>query len=167
MLKLPRGTFMATVTAPPPLLDKKHVQQVRVPLPGASERLISLDAFRGLTMLLLISHGFGIYAAFKSLCPLLADQFEHAKWVGCTLWDLIQPAFTFIVGAAMPLSMSRRLEQGSSRSALFRHVLWRAFILISLSNILSNWNGNKPPVLQLINVLCQIAFGYIICFAIM
>jgi predicted acyltransferase len=167
MLKLPRGTFMATVTAPPPLLDKKHVQQVRVPLPGASERLISLDAFRGLTMLLLISHGFGIYAAFKGSLPLLADQFEHAKWVGCTLWDLIQPAFTFIVGAAMPLSMSRRLEQGSSRSALFRHVLWRAFILIALSNILSNWNGNKPPVLQLINVLCQIAFGYIICFAIM
>src|SRR5262245_374253 len=158
---------MATVTAPATILEKRTDRQVRVPQSIASERLISLDTFRGLTMLLLISHGFGIYAAFKGSLPLLADQFEHAKWVGCTLWDLIQPAFTFIVGAAMPLSMARRLEQGSSRSALFRHVLWRAFILIALSNILSNWNGNRPPVLQLINVLCQIAFGYVICFAVM
>ena len=31
------------------------------------ERLVSLDAFRGLTMLLLISHGFGIY------------EFQYAK----------------------------------------------------------------------------------------
>jgi predicted acyltransferase len=134
-----------------------------------STRLLSLDAFRGLTMLLLISHGFGIYAALRNdpSAGWLANQFEHAAWVGCTLWDLIQPAFTFIVGAAMPLALGRRIQQGASRASVFRHVLWRALILIALSNVLSNWNSSRPPVLQLINVLCQIAFGYVVCFAIM
>ena len=75
--------------------------------PAFGDRLLSLDAFRGFTMLLLVSHGFGIHAAFRGQWTL-ADQFEHAAWVGCTLWDLIQPAFTFIVGVAMPLALGRR-----------------------------------------------------------
>ena len=134
-----------------------------------STRLVSLDAFRGLTMLLLISHAFGLYDAFRNNASAswIATQFDHAEWTGCTFWDLIQPAFTFIVGVAMPLSLTRRMQQGASRSSLFRHVLWRAFVLIVLSNVLSNWNSNNRPVLQLINVLCQIAFAYLICFAIM
>ena len=134
-----------------------------------SARLLSLDAFRGLTMLLLISHGFGLYDAFQknSSASWIASQFDHAEWVGCTFWDLIQPAFTFIVGVAMPLSLARRAKEGGSRADLFRHVLWRAFVLIALSNVLSNWTSSSPPVLQLINVLCQIAFSYVICFAIM
>lgn len=132
-------------------------------------RVLSLDTFRGLTMLLLISHGFGMYEAMKGnpAVPWFGRQFDHAEWVGCTLWDLIQPAFTFIVGAAMPFALGRRREQGSGRGELFLHVLWRAAVLILLSNVLSNWNSSNPPVLQLINVLCQIAFGYVICFLIM
>ena len=68
-------------------------------------RLLSLDVFRGLTMILLISHGFGIHEALKDNPSLawLGDQFEHAAWAGCTLWALLQPAFTSIVGVAIPL----------------------------------------------------------------
>lgn len=122
----------------------------------AAERLLSLDAFRGFTMLLLISHGLGIHEAFKGQSAW-ANQFEHAEWAGCTLWDLIQPAFTFIVGVAMPLSLARR-------QAAWRHVLWRAAVLILLSNVLSNWGATGPLKLQFINVLCQIAFSYLLCF---
>ena len=118
------------------------------------ERLVSLDAFRGLTMLLLISHGFGIYEAFKN------EQFEHAAWAGCTLWDLIQPAFTFMVGVAMPLALAKR-------AAAWGHVLWRALVLVLLSNVLSNWGTTQPLKLQLINVLCQIALSYVVCFLIL
>lgn len=121
---------------------------------GVSERLVSLDAFRGLTMLLLISHGFGIYDAFRN------PQFEHAAWAGCTLWDLIQPAFTFMVGVAMPLSLARR-------AGAARHVLWRALVLVLLSNVLSNWGTTQPLKPQFINVLCQIAFSYVVCFVIL
>jgi len=160
---------MATASAPTLIVPARIEPSAPAAISPAATRLLSLDAFRGLTMLLLISHGFGIYAAFRNDASKawLANQFEHATWAGCTLWDLIQPAFTFIVGAAMPLALARRMQAGASRASLFRHVLWRAFILIALSNVLSNWNSNHRPVLQLINVLCQIAFGYVICFAIM
>lgn len=139
--------------------------QVRIEgsVKAKSERLMSLDVFRGLTMILLVSHGFGIHEAFKDngAWKWLAAQFEHAEWVGCTFWDLIQPAFTFIVGVAMPLSFSKR------GTGVWKHVLWRAFALVILSNILSNFPFNKPLKFQLINVLCQIAFSYVLCYLIM
>lgn len=132
-----------------------------------SARLVSLDAFRGFIMLILASSGFGL-AVLKDYpgWVWLADQFEHAAWVGCTFWDLIQPAFTFMVGVAMPLAFARRRAQGARDGELFKHVLWRAFLLIVISNIYSNWGTTKPLTFQLINVLCQIAIGYVLCFLI-
>ncbi|MBI4905337.1 MAG: hypothetical protein HY820_17010 [Acidobacteria bacterium] len=120
-------------------------------------------------MILLISHGFGIREALvgKPGWEWLAYQFEHVSYAGCTLWDLIQPAFTFIVGVAMPLSRSRRLAQGASESKLWRHVLWRAFALLALSNILSNWGSTQGLRPQFINVLCQIAIAYVLCFGLL
>lgn len=131
-------------------------------------RLVSLDAYRGFIMLLLVSHGFG-FAAFSAYPGFewLARQVEHAAWEGITFWDLIQPAFTFMVGLAMPFALARREAQGDGFKELFRHVAWRSFALILLSNILSNFGGGRArPQLQLINVLCQIAFGYFLCFLI-
>lgn len=137
---------------------------------GGSEggRLVSLDAFRGFIMLMLVSTGFGLgVLQHYSNWAWLASQFDHAAWEGCTFWDLIQPAFTFMVGVAMPFAFVRRTAQGATTAELFRHVAWRSFLLIVLSNIFSNWGSSRPHlVLQLINVLCQIAFGYLICFLI-
>lgn len=130
-------------------------------------RLASLDAFRGFIMLILASSGFGLAVLTKYPdWAWLAGQFEHAAWEGCTFWDLIQPAFTFMVGVAMPLAFTRRLAEGATNAQLFKHVLWRAFLLILLSNIFSNWGTTKPLKFQLINVLCQIAIGYVLCFLI-
>src|SRR5689334_3518435 len=125
----------------------------------ASGRLVSLDAFRGFIMLLLVSNGFGLgVLSHYPNWAWLSKQVDHAAWEGCTFWDLIQPAFTFMVGVAMPFSLARRMAQGSTTTGLFKHVAWRAFLLILLSNIFSNWGSRHPlPVLQLINVLSQIA----------
>src|SRR3954452_503013 len=137
---------MATVTTAPIAVpeSQQRVTKVNEPAPG---RVLSLDVFRGLTMILLISHGFGLYEAFRQTTAngqalqWFAQQLDHAEWVGCTLWDLIQPAFTFIVGAAMPFALGRRRQQGATTGQLFRHVLWRAVLLILLSNVLSNWTS--------------------------
>ena len=51
----------------------------------------------------------------------------------------------------------------ATRGQLFRHALGRAAALVILSNILMNWNGTGPLRLQFINVLCQIAFAYVLC----
>jgi heparan-alpha-glucosaminide N-acetyltransferase len=138
-----------------------------VPEKKAGARLVSLDAYRGFIMLLLVSHGFGfaVLQAYPNW-SWLAGQVDHAAWEGCTFWDLIQPAFTFMVGVAMPFAIARRMAEGVKFWGVFRHVAYRAVMLIVLSNILSNFGGRKLQF-QLINVLCQIAFGYFLCFLIM
>ena len=130
-------------------------------------RLLSLDAFRGIVMLLLVSNGFGLaaLAAYPGL-RWIAAQVEHAEWTGITCWDLIQPAFTFMVGVAMPLAFARRRAAGATSADLLRHVAWRAAALVLLSNLLSNF-GEAHLQFQLINVLAQIAFGYVICFLVL
>jgi len=138
-------------------------------LKTAGGRLVSLDAYRGFIMLLLVSNGFGFSVLERyPNWAWLARQVDHVPWEGCTFWDLIQPAFTFMVGMAMPFALARRKAQGATDWELFRHVAYRAFMLILLSNIYSNWEQSGGHlVLQLINVLSQIAFGYMICFFIM
>lgn len=141
------------------------------PTPDLSvrKRLVSLDAFRGFIMLLLVSDGFGLAALqHYPKWTWLAAQTDHTTWTGCTFWDLIQPAFTFMVGVAMPFAFARRLSQGAAKWDLFRHVAYRSGMLILLSNLYSNWDSSSGHLrLQLINVLSQIAFGYMICFFIM
>ena len=131
-------------------------------------RLVSLDAYRGFIMLLLVadSFGFSVLQHYPHWA-WLAAQVDHASWEGCKFWDLIQPAFTFMVGVAMPFAFARRMSQGATNWGVFRHVAYRSFMLILLSNIYSNWDSSDSHLaLQLINVLSQIGFGYMICFLI-
>src|ERR1041384_4362778 len=63
-----------------------------------STRLISLDAFRGFMMLLMASEELGIPQVAKNfrdsaIWQFFAYQFSHVQWIGCGLWDLIQPSF--------------------------------------------------------------------------
>jgi heparan-alpha-glucosaminide N-acetyltransferase len=71
-----------------------------------------------------------------------------------------------MVGVAMPFALARRIVQGTNSVGLLKHVIWRAFLLVVLSNIYSNWGSRAGLKLQFINVLCQIAFGYVLCFLI-
>ena len=41
----------------------------------------------------------------------------HVEWVGCSLHDLIQPSFSFLVGVALPFSIAGRLARGQSTAA--------------------------------------------------
>ncbi|MEZ6067991.1 MAG: DUF5009 domain-containing protein [Planctomycetaceae bacterium] len=81
-----------------------------------------------------------------------------ARW-GVSFWDLIQPAFMFMVGVAMPFSLKRRDEQGQTAGKRFSHALLRAIVLTLLGVFLysrgavgTNWNFT--------NVLAQIGLGY-------
>ena len=60
------------------------------PQAAATGRLVSLDAYRGFIMLLLVSEGFG-FGVLKDHpgWAWLAAQADHAPWEGCTFWDLI------------------------------------------------------------------------------
>lgn len=166
---------MPTVLERPPIAVEKAREPMRSEdgpesLPSRSappERLISLDAFRGFIMVTLAARGFGL-RVFEDdpAWGWLAGQFEHVAWEGIVFWDLIQPAFMFMVGLAMPFSVANRLKQGASSGEVWRHVLWRFGMLILLSQALISI-GRGAPSFQLINVLSQIAFAYLICYGIM
>jgi heparan-alpha-glucosaminide N-acetyltransferase len=135
-----------------------------VPDSNAPERLVSMDAFRGAVMLLMASSGLGLPQVAKSfpdsaLWRFLGTQTEHAAWVGCTLWDLIQPAFMFMVGVALPWSLANRRARGQQFGRMFLHALWRSVALVALAVFLTSaWS--KQTVWVFTNVLAQIGLGY-------
>jgi len=43
----------------------------------------------------------------------LGGQQTHSEWIGCSLHDLIQPSFSFLVGVALPFSIASRWRGGS------------------------------------------------------
>src|SRR5215831_18544376 len=82
-------------------------------------RLVSLDAYRGAIMLFMASAGLALPAVAKNVpdnqvLRVLAFNTDHVPWVGCSLWDLIQPSFMFMVGVAMPYSIASRRAKGDS-----------------------------------------------------
>jgi heparan-alpha-glucosaminide N-acetyltransferase len=129
-----------------------------------TQRLVSLDAFRGAIMLLMASSGLGLAQAARhfpgsALWHFLATETDHAPWAGCTLWDLIQPSFMFMVGVALPFSIANRRARGHSDARLFLHALWRAVALVLLGVFLSSaWSKQTEWSFNI--VLAQIGLGY-------
>src|SRR5262245_1769069 len=146
-----------------------QTQPERQTLPAAPasappDRLESLDAYRGFTMLAMVSAGLG--SAHLKNHPTwggFAYQMEHVEWVGCSFWDLIQPSFMFIVGVAMPFAFARRRARGDTWGRQFGHAVWRAFLLVLVGVFLDSF-AQPAPVVQFIRVLQQIAFGYVVAF---
>ena len=138
--------------------------------PGAppdSRRFLALDAYRGFIMLILASEGFGFSALQGDPnWGRIARWFHHVPWDGGVFWDMIQPAFMFMVGVAMPFALAKRTELGATKRDNFRHIVVRSIRLIILSQIII-WiqAGRIKP--QLINVLSQIAFTYFLTYLIM
>ena len=92
------------------------------PAPTAPARLASLDAYRGFVMFLMMAevlHVGRIAAAFpdSGFWQFLKFHTDHVAWVGCSLHDLIQPSFSFLVGVALPFSLASRLARGRPNSA--------------------------------------------------
>ena len=115
-------------------------------------------------MLLMASAGLGVSQVAKSfpdspVWQFLGVQCDHAAWAGCTLWDLIQPAFMFMVGVALPWSVANRQGRGQSFASMFGHALMRSLLLVLLAVFLtSNWSKQTEWVFT--NVLAQIGLGY-------
>lgn len=153
------------IAAPPlPTTEPKPLDApARVDSP-APVRLVSLDAYRGFVMLLMISAGLGIpkmAPGFKesAVWQALAYQTDHAAWRGCTLWDLIQPSFMFIVGVAVPYSVASRRAREARFGRLFGQALWRALALVALGLFLAS-TGRQTTNFSFAIVLAQIGLGY-------
>lgn len=118
-------------------------------------------------MILLVSVGFGFGALDNHpIFGFIARQFDHVAWEGTVFWDLVQPAFMFMVGVAMPFALARRIEQGATFRSNLIHVIVRSLKLIALSQLFTIVHSGQFRF-GLLNVLSQIAFTYLFCFLLM
>ena len=76
------------------------------------------------------------------------DAQAGSPWyrVAISLWDLIQPAFMFMVGMAMVYSEVRRTETGATNWQRWRHAVWRSVILTLLGVFLSSLNSRSHKI---------------------
>src|SRR5439155_21425732 len=144
-----------------PAADALASPAARVAARPATERLQSLDAYRGLIMLTLLAGS--IFHSLKGhpVWNWLYLQNEHVDWQGCIYWDLIQPSFMFMVGVAMPFAVARRAELGDSWGKQFRHVLIGSFSLILIGVLLDNFRDEKWSI-GFMRVLQQTVLSYVL-----
>ena len=88
----------------------------------------------------------------------------HVEWAGCSLHDMIQPSFSFLVGVALPYSIASRLAQRARAfGKLLRHAMWRALLLIALGIFLRSMH-QPQTYFTFEDTLTQIGLGYTFLF---
>ena len=108
-----------------------------------SERMESIDIFRGLTMLLMVFvNDLG--------GPGQSDIVNFPAW----LWhamkpdtvyfaDVIAPAFLFIIGMAIPLAVASRERRGETNPRIWFHILTRTASLMIIGIGMGNMRGGR------------------------
>src|SRR5713226_398390 len=121
---------------------------------STAPRLVSLDVFRGLTVVgMVLVNNPGSWAHIY--WPL-----EHAEWNGWTPTDLIFPFFLFIVGVAIPLGLGKRVERGDKFKALFLKIVYRTVVIFLLGEFLAGFPYFHLSTIRIPGVLQRIAVCY-------
>ncbi len=146
-------------TVPPPSSSPAAQPVLRVP---------SIDAFRGLVMFLMLAEVMRLWTlhdAFPSstFWAIVAFNTAHVPWQGCSLHDLIQPAFSFLAGASLPFSIASRQAKGESFRKMLGHTVRRSLILILLGIFLRSM-GSPRTYWTFEDTLTQIGLGYTLLF---
>jgi predicted acyltransferase len=122
-----------------------------------NNRFISIDAFRAVTMLLMI---------FVNDLWTLHDI---PQWLGHAdaqedrlgFSDIIFPAFLFIVGLSVPIAIDNRLKKGDNVWSIQHHILWRGFALLAMGFFhynLENYNREALLPKGVWEILLTVAF---------
>jgi predicted acyltransferase len=135
-----------------------------VSAPPLPSRLVSLDAYRGFVMVMMATEQIDIpklleTASSSPFVALVADQFTHREWTGATIWDMIQPSFTFMVGVALVYSFASRAAKGESYRKMMAHALIRSLGLIFLGIFLRSTHAEQTNF-TFEDTLTQIGMGY-------
>lgn len=123
-----------------------------------------MDAYRGLVMLLMMGEVLEFCRVSATLpangfWSFLCHHQSHVEWVGCSLHDLIQPSFSFLVGVTLPFSLARRAAEGQPQWYRTLHAFWRALVLVLLGVFLRSL-GRPQTYWTFEDTLTQIGLGY-------
>jgi predicted acyltransferase len=99
----------------------------------------------------------------SGFAQFLSRMLDHVPWVGVVPWDLIQPAFMFMVGVSLPFSIASRRAKGQSFARMFGHSVYRALALIALGIFLRS-QQRAQTYFTFEDVLTQIGLGYVFLF---
>ncbi|MEO6134342.1 MAG: DUF5009 domain-containing protein, partial [Ginsengibacter sp.] len=132
--------------------------------PLAFTRVASVDAFRGFVMLLMMAEVIQFHKvanAFpdSTFWELVSFHANHVSWSFGSLHDIIQPAFTFLVGVALPFSMASRIKKGGTKKSILLHAFKRSLILIFLGVFLRSIDAPQT-YFTFEDTLSQIGLGY-------
>lgn len=126
----------------------------------SNNRLLSLDAFRGLTVAaMILVNNPGSWA--KIYPPL-----KHAEWHGCTPTDLVFPFFLFIVGVAIVYALQTKKTDPGNHNQLLMKAAKRGCILFLLGLLLALYPKFNFETVRIMGVLQRIGVVYFICAAI-
>jgi predicted acyltransferase len=159
---------------------------------ATSSRVVSIDALRGFDMFWIIggaaiiqivadtkkhpwmgslSEQLNRFAMYLSpnwekvdFPAWLSGQMSHVPWAGFHFIDLIFPLFLFLIGAAIPFSLGKRLARGDKPLRIYGHIVLRTVILVVLGMMV---NGSlltyDPAKFELsYSVLQMLALGYLV-----
>ncbi len=134
------------------------------------KRLLSLDFMRGFIMVLLALESTGFFdhlinATEGNSLNILLNQFTHHPWNGLRFWDLIQPGFMYMAGAAMAYSLHKQKEHGFSWNQSFRKILKRCGWLF-FWGVLDYAVRKDGLSFELWDVLTQLSFTTLVAFLI-
>ncbi|XP_057660056.1 heparan-alpha-glucosaminide N-acetyltransferase [Diorhabda carinulata] len=124
------------------------------------QRILSLDTFRGLTVVIMIfvNYGQGGYTTI-----------EHARWNGLHVADLVFPSFLWIMGACIPIGMISNFKKSISNKKITLNILKRSIKLFCLGIFLNG--GSDLNYLRILGVLQRLGICYfvtsIICLYLM
>ncbi len=140
--------------------------------PKPNVRIASVDVYRGMVMFLMLAEILHLYDLKKIVTgegwlsqatEWLAFHTTHVAWRGCSLHDMIQPSFSFLVGTAMAFSIVARGSKGQSWTRMFFHAISRSFVLVFLGIFLRSL-GRPSTNFTFDDTLTQIGLGYWILF---
>ncbi len=124
---------------------------------NTSNRIISVDIFRGLTIAMMILVNYP--GSYSFMYPPLS----HSHWNGITPTDLIFPFFIFIVGVSIVLSYSRQIEAEKPKKEIVWKILIRGLKLYTIGlfiHYLPEFNFSR---IDLFGVLQRISLVFVAC----
>jgi heparan-alpha-glucosaminide N-acetyltransferase len=169
----PSGSCAVTIAAMTTTSPTPTSVQPATPT-STSVRIASIDVFRGLVMFLMLFQMVRLPVVAEKMIEegrwpgfwkVVAFHTEHVEWEGGSLHDMIQPGFSFLVGAALAFSMVSRRKRGQSWWRMLFHVILRSIALVLLGVALRNLKTDSF-VFRFEDTLCQIGLGYLLLFLI-
>ncbi len=120
------------------------------------ERLLSLDALRGFTIIgMIVVNSPGSWGHLYA--PL-----RHASWHGVTVTDMVFPFFLFIVGVSIALAYHGKPKVKRERRQAYSKIFWRVLKIFALGVFLNLWPQFDLEGIRVVGVLQRIAvvFGF-------